>query len=150
MIRRVGRIAALHNLAQRIQYPTLAIPSSRSMYSHMSVTFLGTSSGGGPTLYRNCSSLVADVLGDGSLWMACLSSVCYGCSLLRQYCQVDCAEGTFRQFLFHPYSDNKPRASRVTKIFITHMHGTRNFYSITLAISYIQLKRITSWVSYPC
>ena len=34
------------------------------------VTFLGTSSGGGPTKTRNCSSLVADVLGDGSLWSA--------------------------------------------------------------------------------
>jgi len=35
------------------------------------VTFLGTSSGGGPTKTRNCSSLVVDILGDGTLWSAC-------------------------------------------------------------------------------
>ena len=34
----------------------------------MTATFLGTSSGGGPTESRNCSSLVLDVVGDGSLW----------------------------------------------------------------------------------
>jgi len=38
----------------------------------MSVTFLGTSSGGGPSDSRNCSSLVVDVHGDGSLWSALL------------------------------------------------------------------------------
>lgn len=38
------------------------------MTRSMSVSFLGTSSGGGPTATRNCSSLVADVLADGSLW----------------------------------------------------------------------------------
>ncbi|KAE9406479.1 hypothetical protein BT96DRAFT_934211 [Gymnopus androsaceus JB14] len=48
----------------------------------MSVTFLGTSSGGGPSTSRNCSSLVADLLGDGTLWM------------------VDCAEGTLASFSF--------------------------------------------------
>ena len=37
------------------------------------VTFLGTSSGGGPTRTRNCSSLVVDMLGDGTLWSECRS-----------------------------------------------------------------------------
>ncbi|KAJ3808210.1 beta-lactamase-like protein, partial [Lentinula aff. lateritia] len=75
--------------------------------STMTVTFLGTSSGGGPSTSRNCSSLVADVLGDGSLWM------------------VDCAEGTLRQFQLQPYSADRsnPRLSQVKKIFITHMHA---------------------------
>lgn len=44
---------------------TATSPPSLTM---MSVTFLGTSSGGGPSESRNCSSLVCDVLGDGSLW----------------------------------------------------------------------------------
>lgn len=49
----------------------LSIRPRISDMSHlMSVTFLGTSSGGGPSESRNCSSLVADVLGDGSLWSA--------------------------------------------------------------------------------
>ena len=39
------------------------------------VTFLGTSSGGGPTKTRNCSSLVVDMLGDGSLWSMCYLSI---------------------------------------------------------------------------
>ncbi|KIK63869.1 hypothetical protein GYMLUDRAFT_222288 [Collybiopsis luxurians FD-317 M1] len=73
----------------------------------MSVTFLGTSSGGGPSASRNCSSLVADLLGDGTLWM------------------VDCAEGTLRQFQLQPYSPDRSNArlSQVKKIFITHMHA---------------------------
>lgn len=66
----------------------------------MALTFLGTSSGGGPTEHRNCSSLIADVLGNGELWM------------------VDCAEGTTRQFAF--IRDVRPM--QVNKIFITHMH----------------------------
>ena len=36
--------------------------------SLMTVTFLGTASGGGPTESRNCSSLVCDILADESLW----------------------------------------------------------------------------------
>lgn len=36
----------------------------------MTITFLGTSSGGGPSDSRNCSSLVADLQPDGSLWSA--------------------------------------------------------------------------------
>ena len=38
------------------------------MSQWMTATFLGTSSGGGPTEPRNCSSLALDVVGDGSLW----------------------------------------------------------------------------------
>lgn len=63
------------------------------MARNMNISFLGTSSGGGPSISRNCSSLgmvfptcdiscrsdrgdhlhqylVADVIGDGSLWSA--------------------------------------------------------------------------------
>ncbi|CCM05233.1 uncharacterized protein FIBRA_07443 [Fibroporia radiculosa] len=38
------------------------------MSHKIAVTFLGTTSGGGPSETRNCSSLVIDPLGDGSLW----------------------------------------------------------------------------------
>ncbi|KZT64530.1 hypothetical protein DAEQUDRAFT_769650 [Daedalea quercina L-15889] len=38
------------------------------MSHDITVTFLGTASGGGPTETRNCSSLVVDALGDQSLW----------------------------------------------------------------------------------
>ncbi|KIY65949.1 Metallo-hydrolase/oxidoreductase [Cylindrobasidium torrendii FP15055 ss-10] len=76
----------------------------------MSVTFLGTSSGGGPSLMRNCSSLLADVQSNGQLWM------------------VDCAEGTTRQFQFQPQPaygapDSRVKIQKVEKIFITHMHA---------------------------
>ena len=39
-----------------------------SPMSQMTVTFLGTASGGGPSESRNCSSLVCDILADKSLW----------------------------------------------------------------------------------
>ncbi|KAJ7172720.1 beta-lactamase-like protein, partial [Mycena filopes] len=71
----------------------------------MTVTFLGTCSGGGPNETRNCSSLVVDCLRDGSLWM------------------VDCAEGTTRQFAFQPPDTPtwlKPHS--VSKLMVTHMH----------------------------
>ncbi|KAF9002025.1 beta-lactamase-like protein [Cyathus striatus] len=71
----------------------------------MDVTFLGTSSGGGPTEARNCSSLVLSLLGDGSLWM------------------VDCAEGTNRQFKFQPKGQPYVKPTKVTNLFITHMHA---------------------------
>ena len=45
-----------------------------TMTRDIKVTFLGTGSGGGPTKTRNCSSLVVDVLGDGSLWSTCYPS----------------------------------------------------------------------------
>jgi len=74
------------------------------------VIFLGMGSGGGPTKTRNCSSLVVDVLGNGSLWM------------------VDCAEGTTRQFELqplggYPSGGYRVKRGRVTTIFITYMHA---------------------------
>lgn len=47
------------------------VGSNSNMAQDITVTFLGTSSGGGPTKTRNCSSLVVDMLGDGTLWSAC-------------------------------------------------------------------------------
>ncbi|KAI0259442.1 beta-lactamase-like protein [Gloeopeniophorella convolvens] len=72
-----------------------------------SVTFLGTSSGGGPVESRNCSSLVVDAVGNGTLWM------------------VDCGEGTLRQFSLQPMKGGHQtvRESDLHKIFITHMHA---------------------------
>ncbi|KAG6376052.1 beta-lactamase-like protein [Boletus reticuloceps] len=77
------------------------------MARNMQITFLGTSSGGGPSPSRNCSSLVANVIGDGTLWM------------------VDCAEGTTRQFLTQPRGNGEEtlRAHKVSKLFVTHMHA---------------------------
>ncbi|KIO13252.1 hypothetical protein M404DRAFT_122698 [Pisolithus tinctorius Marx 270] len=76
------------------------------MARNMHVIFIGTSSGGGPSLSRNCSSIVADLIGDGSLWM------------------VDCAEGTLRQFQTQPRgNESRLRAMKVTKLFVTHMHA---------------------------
>ncbi|KAG1843572.1 beta-lactamase-like protein [Suillus subalutaceus] len=77
------------------------------MARNMNISFLGTSSGGGPSISRNCSSLVADVMGDGSLWM------------------VDCAEGTARQFQMQHRGQGDPvlKALKVTKLFVTHMHA---------------------------
>ncbi|KAI9454463.1 beta-lactamase-like protein [Lactarius psammicola] len=74
------------------------------MSQWMSATFLGTSSGGGPTESRNCSSLVLDIVGDGSLWM------------------IDGAEGTLRQFSLQPQGGRSVQVAKVNKIFVTHMH----------------------------
>ena len=38
------------------------------MTHRMSVTFLGTSSGGGPVDTRSCSSQALDIVGNGNLW----------------------------------------------------------------------------------
>lgn len=81
----------------------------------LSVTFLGTSSGGGPSMMRNCSSLVADIQGNGKLWM------------------VDCAEGTLRQFSLQPEQEvERVKVSKVEKIFVTHMHADHVMGLITL------------------
>lgn len=48
-----------------------------AMTHDIMVTFLGTGSGGGPTKTRNCSSLVVDMLGNGSLWSAYCPSTRY-------------------------------------------------------------------------
>ncbi|GJE90621.1 ribonuclease Z [Phanerochaete sordida] len=83
--------------------------------NNMVVTFLGTTSGGGPTDTRNCSSLVVDAVGNGQLWM------------------VDCAEGTVRQFATQPYHDaRRVRISDIKKVFITHMHADHTMGLITL------------------
>ncbi|KAI6038978.1 beta-lactamase-like protein [Pisolithus marmoratus] len=65
------------------------------MARNMHVIFIGTSSGGGPSLSRNCSSIV-----------------------------VDCAEGTVRQFQTQPRgNESRLRAMKITKLFVTHMHA---------------------------
>ncbi|KAJ3559309.1 hypothetical protein NM688_g416 [Phlebia brevispora] len=96
------------------------------MTSKMKVTFLGTTSGGGPTETRNCSSLVLDALGNGCLWM------------------FDCAEGTIRQFAQQPgnnYDYNRLRVSRLTKIFITHMHADHTMGLITVLRNVLGIPR---------
>ncbi|KAJ3997969.1 beta-lactamase-like protein [Lentinula boryana] len=105
--------------------------------STMTVTFLGTSSGGGPSTSRNCSSLVADVLGDNSLWM------------------VDCAEGTLRQFQLQPYSTDRSnlRLSQLKKIFITHMHVPilRNLlFPVPVGPNAAELETLRKPVSFDC
>ena len=37
---------------------------------------------------------------------------------------VDCAEGTLRQFALQPYGKSYLKSNKITKLFITHMHGT--------------------------
>ncbi|CAE6463952.1 unnamed protein product [Rhizoctonia solani] len=64
----------------------------------LKITFLGTSSGGGPTEGRNCSSLALSIRNE--VWL------------------VDCAEGTQRQI----HKSRHLNIDNVTKIFITHMH----------------------------
>ncbi|KAI0822037.1 beta-lactamase-like protein [Trametes gibbosa] len=93
------------------------VRQGRLMSSKITVTFLGTTSGGGPTETRNCSSLVVDPVGDGVLWM------------------VDCAEGTVRQFAQQPYpggAARRLRLSQVSKIFITHMHADHTMGLLTV------------------
>ncbi|KAI0078567.1 hypothetical protein K474DRAFT_1696943 [Panus rudis PR-1116 ss-1] len=95
----------------------------------MVVTFLGTASGGGPTETRNCSSLVLNALGDGSLWM------------------VDCAEGTVRQFALQPWRFGNPRhlkMSKVKKVFITHMHADHTMGIITLLRNVLGIPKSTT------
>ncbi|EKM50977.1 uncharacterized protein PHACADRAFT_262883 [Phanerochaete carnosa HHB-10118-sp] len=83
--------------------------------NNMAVTFLGTTSGGGPTDTRNCSSLVVGAMGNNELWM------------------VDCAEGTVRQFSTQPHRDaRRVKINDVTKMFITHMHADHTMGIITL------------------
>lgn len=102
----------------------------QKMAQDIMVTFLGTSSGGGPTKTRNCSSLVVDVLGDGTLWM------------------VDCAEGTTRQFELQPqHASYRLRRGRVNTIFVTHMHadhtmGLIGFLKAQLGIPKLGIKPI--------
>lgn len=91
----------------------------------MSLTFLGTSSGGGPTENRNCSSLVCDFFEGNNLW-SMFSFKPYLFSFLLLPLVVDCAEGTTRQFVLQPHRPGvlRARINQVSKIFVTHMHGT--------------------------
>ncbi|KAG6829665.1 hypothetical protein H0H92_003908 [Tricholoma furcatifolium] len=89
------------------------------MASNFYVTFLGTSSGGGPTESRNCSSLICEVTKNKSLW-----SAPQGFLLALLYPSlVDCAEGTTRQFALQDRMQMALKASNVSKIFFTHMHA---------------------------
>jgi len=80
------------------------------------ITFLGTSSGGGPNDTRSCSSLALDINESGDLWL------------------VDCAEGTLRQFSLQRERDPSKRISvnSVSKIFVTHLHFDHVMGIITL------------------
>ncbi|KAJ7470517.1 beta-lactamase-like protein [Mycena latifolia] len=97
-------MSVCRRLSTRIPRFSLSRPlylSAAQMARAMTVTFLGTCSGGGPNESRNCSSLVLDCLRDGSLW-----------------------KGTTRQFAFQP--PDSPvwlKAQSVSKLFITHMHA---------------------------
>ncbi|KAI0631875.1 beta-lactamase-like protein [Trametes polyzona] len=103
-----------------------------NMSSSITLTFLGTTSGGGPTETRNCSSLVLDPLADGSLWM------------------VDCAEGTVRQFAQQPYRGGEARRLRigqVSKIFITHMHADHTMGLLTVLRNTLGIPKPPSAIS---
>ncbi|KAL5640550.1 hypothetical protein ACGC1H_001132 [Rhizoctonia solani] len=67
------------------------------MPAPLSLTFLGTSAGGGPTPSRGCSSTAISM--NGIIWL------------------VDCAEGTQRQMLHA-----KLKIGRIQKVFVTHLH----------------------------
>ncbi len=95
------------------------------MSYNFTVTFLGTSSGGGPNDTRSCSSLALDINESGDLW--CESTICYGIEALNHgtlNSVVDCAEGTLRQFSLQRERDPSKRISvnSVSKIFVTHLH----------------------------
>ena len=93
--------------------------------SQMTVTFLGTASGGGPSESRNCSSLVCDILSDNSLWSKLYLFTYIEPSFIEIV--IDCAEGTTRQFQLQPQAISPHlHLHRITKIFVTHMHG--NFF----------------------
>ncbi|WWC93802.1 hypothetical protein V866_000638 [Kwoniella sp. B9012] len=66
--------------------------------SPVSVTFLGTSSGGGPILSRNCSSLAVDF--GNEIWL------------------FDAADGTLMRL-----HQSSLRIANISRIFITHMHA---------------------------
>lgn|SRR6266702_344232 len=113
-----------------------------TMSQWMSATFLGTSSGGGPTESRNCSSVVLDVVGDGSLWSTHLSPCAQNAidrltSDLR-FTVIDGAEGTLRQFSLQPQGGRSIQVAKVNKIFITHMHR-KSFYYVPSLSPHCQL-----------
>lgn len=65
----------------------------------LSITFLGTCSGGGPLISRACSATALNF--DSASWL------------------IDCAEGTQTQIL----RTGNMRIGRVDKVFVTHMHA---------------------------
>ena len=120
--------------------------STTSMSQWMSAIFLGTSSGGGPTESRNCSSLVLDIVGDGSLWSSYLCSNRNWLTYQRPIV-VDGAEGTLRQFALQPEGGRVFQVAKVNKIFVTHMHCESFSYVPLLHSPTIKTQRTTSWVS---
>ena len=94
----------------------------------MSVTFLGTTSGGGPTDTRNCSSLVVDATGRGASWSEHRFFLVNEFMSRTLFIVFDCAEGTVRQYALQPYHDaRRVKINDLNKIFITHMHGKLAF-----------------------
>ncbi|KZV94167.1 hypothetical protein EXIGLDRAFT_709094 [Exidia glandulosa HHB12029] len=67
--------------------------------SPLSLTFIGTCSGGGPSASRNCTATALN-LGNGQSWL------------------IDCAEATQHKML----QFKSPLPSKVKRVFITHMH----------------------------
>ena len=67
----------------------------------------------------------------------------------RVFLVVDCAEGTSRQFALQPQSGFRYRPHKVTKIFITHMHGKSHSIHdrppACLTIYAAPLQPTTSW-----
>ncbi|VDB86059.1 unnamed protein product [Peniophora sp. CBMAI 1063] len=78
------------------------------MSQWMSATFFGTSSGGGPSESRNCSSTVIDIVGEGSLWSALQKFI--KCPMLTPPSRGGQAPRHLK-------------ANKVNNIFITHMHA---------------------------
>jgi hypothetical protein len=117
-----------------------------SMSQWMSAFFLGTSSGGGPSESRNCSSLVLDIVGDGSLWSTHSPHAQIAIDRLTSNLVVDGAEGTVRQFSLQPEGGRSFHVAKVNKIFITHMHG-ESFNHVAMPRPHNQSQRTTSWAS---
>ena len=62
---------------------------------------------------------------------------------------VDCAEGTFRQFAMQGRNSLGLKPNKVTKIFVTHMHGEYFKTDLHCAIVSFNVQPITSWASSP-
>ena len=65
-----SRLSSTHDVSVVAASKITTFPMSYPR-NNMVVTFLGTTSGGGPTETRNCSSLVVDPAGSGYLWSTC-------------------------------------------------------------------------------
>jgi hypothetical protein len=68
-------VPTTHSKSRRYRAKTQAQAHRNMAPPTMSIFFLGTSSGGGPSESRNCSSLLVDALGNGDLWSEYLPSV---------------------------------------------------------------------------